>query len=360
MRLTAREQQLLDSAANGLTDRQIGDEFSISIETVASYWRGIRLKFQSSSRTECVARYSQEKSESLIEKHELESSELLKEIKSRTEAEAKALAQKNILQAITEASLSYITGRHSLKDCFNVLLQDILNFTHSECGFMSEVCYSQGTPLLISHASSYIREDAPLEAPCQLCNFEAFGFRDESSLLSKVMATSKPVIVQQAAGLHSFLAVPVFSGDELIGLIGLGNSTGGHSLEVIEDLRPVVATCANFITGHRLELERQVMLQQIANSRQVARTLVDRIPAGIVYETPDRCVEFVNQTFIDMFGLGVKPNQLVGRACIVEPLVDRHSSIYPSNIAAEIEANWSNSMAGTKGILQLSNGQLLL
>ena len=357
MRLTTREQQLLDSAANGLTDRQIGDEFSISIETVASYWRGIRLKFQSSSRTECVARYSQEKSESLIEKHELESSELLKEIKSRTEAEARALAQKNILQAITDASLSYITGRHDLRDCFARLLEDVLNFTHSECGFLAEVVYLDGLPTLKQLSASAEATGLRGISEIEFCEFRAFGFSDEATLLKKLVSKPKAVLVKQPGGLPSFLGVPVCSGNDLIGLICLVNQTGGYESDVLEDLKPVAATCANFISGSRLEAERKIMQQQIANSREVVRNLVDRIPAGIVYERPDRSVEFVNQTFIDLFGLDVKPNQLVGRACLIEPLVKRFRPDEIQSIVEEIDLNWASIPSGSKDTFQLADGR---
>lgn len=357
MRLTTREQQLLDSAANGLTDRQIGDEFSISIETVASYWRGIRLKFQSSSRTECVARYSQEKSESLIEKHEIESSELLKEIKSRTEAEARALAQKNILQAITDASLSYITGRHDLSGCFERLLVDVLNFTHSEFGFLAEVEHSEGVPALKRLATSPASTSVKGDFAVELCEFRPFGFSDELTLIKKLMAKAKPVIASQPSGLPSFLGVPVFSGNELIGVIGLFNGSGGYEADVLDDLKPVAATCANFISGSRLEEERKIMQQQIANSREVVRNLVDRIPAGIVYERPDRSVEFVNQTFIDMFGLGVKPSQLVSRVCFIEPLVKRQSLRDLHSIVEEIDLNWAAIPSGAKDTFELADGR---
>jgi DNA-binding CsgD family transcriptional regulator len=70
LKLTEREQQLLSAAASGFTDREIGANLSISKDTVSSYWRRILLKFQASSRTECVARYSQHEAnqQSVLEK----------------------------------------------------------------------------------------------------------------------------------------------------------------------------------------------------------------------------------------------------------------------------------------------------
>jgi len=54
--LTAREEEILDLAGKGFTDKQIGATLGISRDTVASYWRRILLKYSASSRTEVVAK----------------------------------------------------------------------------------------------------------------------------------------------------------------------------------------------------------------------------------------------------------------------------------------------------------------
>jgi hypothetical protein len=50
-----RERQVIQGAAEGKTDRQIARDLGISPETVATYWRRIRLRHGGSSRTEIVA-----------------------------------------------------------------------------------------------------------------------------------------------------------------------------------------------------------------------------------------------------------------------------------------------------------------
>jgi hypothetical protein len=50
-----RERQVIQGAAEGKTDRQIAKDLGISPETVATYWRRIRLRHGGSSRTEIVA-----------------------------------------------------------------------------------------------------------------------------------------------------------------------------------------------------------------------------------------------------------------------------------------------------------------
>jgi len=326
MKLTTRERQLLDAAANGLTDRQIGDDLNISIETVSSYWRGIRLKFQASSRTECVARYSQQKSEYLVVKHELESTELLKEIKVRTEAQAQALAQKSVLEAITDASLAYIKGRHNLKECFEGLLQDVLDLTYSEYGFMGEVLYEGGRPYLHEHALTNIAWNDETRALYDLHHAEGLKFKNLNTLFGEVMVTRKVVIANDApnderstgipAGhpeLRSFLGIPVFSGKEMIGMIGLANREGGYSEASVEYLKPLTTCLATFIIGYRLENERASMLQRIADSEALSREIIAVAPTGLLYENAGQKIEVVNQSFLNMFQIDGEPDVLLAR-----------------------------------------------
>lgn len=328
MKLTTRERQLLDAAATGLTDRQIGEQLNISFETVSSYWRGIRLKFQASSRTECVARYSQQKSEHLVVKHEIENTELQREIQTRTEAQANALAQKNMLEAITEASLAYIKGHSDLNRCFDSLLQDVLNLTHSEYGFIGEVVYRDGAPYLLEHGLTNISWSEEMRRLYDRPQEEGVRFKDLNTLFGAVLVSREIVIANESAidrraagkavghsALKAFIGIPVFSEDELIGMIGLANRNGGYSQEIADYLKPLIACCATFIIGHRLEAERASMLQRIADSEALARDIIALAPTGILYESLDRRVEIVNQTFVSMFEVGLTPDELVGRMC---------------------------------------------
>jgi DNA-binding NarL/FixJ family response regulator len=61
-----REAQVLSFAAEGMTDKQIAAELGISLATVDTYWRRIRTKFDSTSRTEAVAKALNLKSASTI------------------------------------------------------------------------------------------------------------------------------------------------------------------------------------------------------------------------------------------------------------------------------------------------------
>lgn len=62
-----REEQVLVLAAGGLTDKEIAIRLGISPDTVGTYWRRILAKYQAASRTEVVAKYTQERSRAAVE-----------------------------------------------------------------------------------------------------------------------------------------------------------------------------------------------------------------------------------------------------------------------------------------------------
>lgn len=108
---TGRELQVLELAAEGNTDKQIALRLDISKDTVASYWRRILLKNNAANRTEVVARYAQQTILAQAEKESESDALLIAELSTRTMAQATELAQRNLLQAITESSLEFISGR---------------------------------------------------------------------------------------------------------------------------------------------------------------------------------------------------------------------------------------------------------
>ena len=371
MKLTTRERQLLDAAANGNTDRQISDDLNISIETVSSYWRGIRLKFQASSRTECVARYAQQRSEYLVVKHEVESSELLREIKDRTAAQAQALAQKNMLAAITDASLAYIMGHSSLKECFDTLLQDVLNLTYSEYGFIGEVLVEDGKPYLQEHALTNIAWNDDTRELYRIHHTEGLKFKNLNTLFGAAILTGSVVISNEAANdrraggipnghppLNSFLGIPIFSGSkEMIGLIGLANREGGYTDEVVEYLKPLITSCATFIIGYRLELERVSMLQRVADSEALAREIISVAPTGLLYETPDRKVAVVNQSLLNMFGVPGNPEDFVGQPCPGIAQAIKGQFVDPDAFIARVDELIGGGVSANGDVLDLIDGR---
>ncbi len=86
-----RERQVLECAAEGMTDKEIAAVLGISTETVNTYWRRIRQRFGAVNRAEVVALVTREKTADTLKLMSEENERLLFEIAQRKRAEAQAL-----------------------------------------------------------------------------------------------------------------------------------------------------------------------------------------------------------------------------------------------------------------------------
>ena len=107
--LTEREAQVMDLAAQGMSDRQIGLELGISRDTVASYWRRILLKFGSSKRTEVVARFAEQQAAKTVADVQQSNLQLQEEISIRRSVELADAPKRLMLSASAAASASLST-----------------------------------------------------------------------------------------------------------------------------------------------------------------------------------------------------------------------------------------------------------
>lgn len=167
-------------------------------------------------------------------------------------AERALHASTSLLQALTEAQLEFIGGSDA-QHLFDKLLAVLLELTESEYGFIGEVLRdAQGAPYVRPHAITHIANlQTPFETP-----FE--------TLIGPVLTTGEPMVANEpqtaphAGGLPpghppltAFLGLPLKSGDELVGTVGIANRPGGYGPELIEFLQPFVATCCSIILGWR-------------------------------------------------------------------------------------------------------------
>ncbi|MCW5942811.1 MAG: PAS domain-containing protein [Fimbriimonadaceae bacterium] len=98
-----REQQVLFYAAQGMTDKEIAHRLGISRETVLTYWRRIRLRHGSASRTEVVAKSLQIKASEKINEVEDHNQRLLFEIAERKRMELLLVQASSRLRTLMDA-----------------------------------------------------------------------------------------------------------------------------------------------------------------------------------------------------------------------------------------------------------------
>jgi|GEM_PF-4528502 len=326
--MPARERQVLELAARGQTDKEIARSLGITRDTVGTYWRRILTRFGASSRTEVVARASQIQAQQVLGEQHRENARLLEEIQARTALQAKELEQRNLLEALSAASLALLSAE-SVPDVFRRLLTDILSFSHSESGFIGEVLYDEtNQPYLRTFAStdtpwddSYgLADPVSSGSPVELrCLGTLYGFA--LSYRTRVISNNVPLdprgagYAPLALTLKSFLALPIFQEDELVGLIGLANRPDGYDLNLCDVLAPLAATVGQFIRSIRDRRARDLAEAELRATLTRLNVMFNALDSELLMEDPQRRVLHINQPMVNLFDSRLTPKDLEGWDC---------------------------------------------
>lgn len=211
-----------------------------------------------------------------------------------------------------EALLAAISNAHRLyfrdaerPELFNRILDDLLELTECEYGFVGEVLYSEdGSPYLKSWALTNISWDDATAALYESTLGPDGGlvFTNLNTLFGRVLAEAAPLIsnaptVDPRRGglppghppMQSFLGIPLFRNDEMIGMVGVANRRGGFDESDVRYLEPFLATCAHLIDVIRSDRERAAAQAAEraaieAAQRQERLSYIGRLASGVAHD----------------------------------------------------------------------------
>jgi two-component sensor histidine kinase/DNA-binding response OmpR family regulator len=191
---------------------------------------------------------------------------LQNEIAHRKTTEARLDASNAFLETISRALMMFIAdGRPS--DALDHLLNNVLALTQSEYGFIGEVLgRAAEKPFLKYYAmSSGSESEAVGTVPATFALLSPAALQ---SICETIGRTGRPYIANDAADLaasanggprllRSLMALPLYRGENLVGVVGIANRDEGFSEELSASLDPFCSTCAAIIHGHRNAQQRQ-------------------------------------------------------------------------------------------------------
>ncbi len=328
VQLPAREAEVLGLAAKGFTDKQISLELGISRDTVGTYWRRILLRFGASSRTQVVARATEDSVMAKVEDIHRENERLMDEIHRRSEAQARELAHRNLLAAIQGALLNYVSEGPDISKVFGGLLSELLSLTQSEFGFIGELSVDEnGNKFLKNICASDISWDEESKELYRKVVAEGFEFKNLENLFRAVVESKTVVISNDSEAdtlrggapeghptITAFLGLPVLQGNEMLGVIGIANRPGGYSENIVRWLEPLTITCGTIIAGVRADEQRRRTEREATETLAQLRTLLNGLYSGVVFVDAERQVQFANAAFCNEFLPGLTPAEALGRS----------------------------------------------
>ncbi len=154
---------------------------------------------------------------------------------------------------------------------FEILLSDLLVLTDSQFGFIGEVLTnSDNSPYLRVGAITDISWSPESADRSQQRKTRGLLFERLNSLIDTSMLSDDVLISDgfesdsQAGGLPPghpqitrYMGVPIFSGDNRVGLVGLANRPEGYTNKLAIELEPLLQTVGQLIECKRMYKERQ-------------------------------------------------------------------------------------------------------
>lgn len=172
--------------------------------------------------------------------------------------------------AVSRAQETFI-NRPDHRQAFAELLDEILQFTQSEYGFIGEILKDpDGQPYLKTNTITNLAWDDASRAFYEDNIAEGLEFRNLDNLFGHVITTGQSVLSNdlpqdpRSAGvpqghpiIHSFLGLPIHHGNRLVGMLGLANRPDGYLESLARELRPLLRTVGQLMEASRVQRQQR-------------------------------------------------------------------------------------------------------
>jgi PAS domain S-box-containing protein/putative nucleotidyltransferase with HDIG domain len=242
---------------------------------------------------------------------------LRREIMERTRAEVALMRNNKLLRSISRAQSEYITHQDK-SSLFQGILSDMLDLTDSQYGFIGEVLHDDsGVPFLRTPAVAHRGANAAVRSFIEKYGAGELDFTNLETLFGLAIRSGGAVISNDPARetlsgglppdhppLDSFLGLPFFSGETLIGMIGVANRVGGYDQTLISFLEPYLATCGHLVEAYRNDRRRIRAEEALKAGERRYRAVVEDQTELIYRALPDGTLTFANEALCRYCGCG--------------------------------------------------------
>lgn len=187
--------------------------------------------------------------------------------------EEKTEQTNKLLNAISTAQSAFIEDTPT-QYVFETLLNNIIDITESEYGFIGQIFYDENAqPYLKTFSLTNIAWDQATkdfyEENCET----GLEFRNLDTLFGYTIRTGETHISNNPDNdphsgglphghpdLNSYLGLPIKHGNQMVGMVGIANRKFGYDASIIDFLDPMLSTCGSIIHG-LTQLENQRISQ---------------------------------------------------------------------------------------------------
>lgn len=181
-----------------------------------------------------------------------------------------------MLQAIRNIQSEFIqeTDEQTL---FDHIVAEVVKLSGSQFAFIGEVHGQNGRPPRVQILGlTNIAWNAETQALYEKRKENLMYFDNPDSLFGAVLTTGEAVIANDPAHdprrgglppgyppLTAFLGIPLYTGERMVGMIGLANREGGYTEDILDELQPVTRTLGTLVDSYSTRVKRQMAEQAL-------------------------------------------------------------------------------------------------
>ncbi|MEM8768783.1 MAG: diguanylate cyclase [Pseudomonadota bacterium] len=216
---------------------------------------------------------------------------LLRDITERREYEARFELNNRIMRAVNQALGNVINEGMSTREVFDTALEDLLDVTHSEYGFIGEIKHRDDLPYLQTHAITNIAWNHETRKFYRDNVAKGLEFTNLNTLFGVTIRSGQRVISDEPADdhrrgglpkghppLNSYLGVPIYSGSKLLGMAGIANRRGGYSEELADEIKPLLNAFGTLIAAHQSTVTRIKAEETLFKTQQQLKQMATKDP----------------------------------------------------------------------------------
>ncbi len=269
---------------------------------------------------------------------------IVRDISERKQLEKNQKQQKLLLHALHQSTSRFVTSEDPHR-IFADMLSDLLTITNSEYGFIGELFYDcENQPYLKTHALTNISWNEESRIFYEKHSPAGLEFHNLETLFGHCIKTTEPVICNTPVSdtrsggipaghppLSAFLGVPIFSGKNMVGMLGIANCPEGYNEKVLDFLQPFSSTCGILIEAIRTNKERIDNFNALLENETRLRTILNNVVDGIITINEEGIIESFNRAAEHIFHY--EADEVLGQnvGLLMPQPVQRHHDQYIAN-----------------------------
>lgn len=193
---------------------------------------------------------------------------------------------------------------------FNELLLQICEYCDALSGFIIHIYRNDSQEvnhelIAVSHSEWRTEIDDILDVLIKQ-NEEEFIWMHPSGnnehVLNLYDQFDQHINIEESLGVDNFIALPIYFGKRLIGVLGLANFSNALSKKIIDDISWVVDICGSLLHGYRLEKERNKAKKDTKHQREAFERVFENTLSGFWDWNLKSNTEYLSPSFKQSLG----------------------------------------------------------